>query len=401
MVRTLGDRIKHLVGTRWVVPSQTDPAGMYLVDVDSSNASCSCLDHTDRGSVCKHQLAVEIVRTKVTLPDGSTLEAERTRVSYKQNWTAYVRAQTEEKTRVQQLLRGLCDGIAQPEQESGRTRLLLSDVVYAGVMKIYTTMSSRRAMSDIKACGERGLLAKVPSAPSVNRYWERDDLTPLLTALVHESAAPLCAIETKFATDSTGFSTNTYQSWRETRWGDADEKLKRIQRWIKLHAQVGVDTNVIVSVAVTESNVSDFEMLTPLLTSSVERGFKVKQLSADKAYLGKETLEAIEAVGGVPLIPMKVNSTVTTKHCAAWKRLYHLYSANQVEFSKAYNVRQNVEATFSSIKRLLNGFVRAKSLAAQKNEVLGKCIAYNLTRLVHSIHELKIDPSFWSQLEVA
>jgi hypothetical protein len=37
---------------------------------------------------------------------------------------------------------------------------------------------------------------------------------------------------------------------------------------------------------------------------------------------------------------------------------------------------------------------------AQVNEVLLKCLCHNLSVLVHAIHELGIDPTFWSRLEV-
>jgi hypothetical protein len=73
---------------------------------------------------------------------------------------------------------------------------------------------------------------------------------------------------------------------------------------------------VITSVEATESNVADVGMLAPLLKSSVERGFTVKELSADKAYLSNDNLTAIEAAGGVPYIPFKSNSRGTGRTCA-------------------------------------------------------------------------------------
>jgi hypothetical protein len=41
-------------------------------------------------------------------------------------------------------------------------------------------------------------------------------------------------------------------------------------------------------------------MLEPLLKSSVERGFTVKELSEDKAYLSNEILTAVEAERSLP-----------------------------------------------------------------------------------------------------
>lgn len=44
--------------------------------------------------------------------------------------------------------------------------------------------------------------------------------------------------------------------------------------------------------------------------------------------------------------------------------------------------------------------LRANVLQAQINEVLLKCVCDNLSVLVHVIHELRIEPTFWSRLEV-
>jgi hypothetical protein len=189
------------------------------------------------------------------------------RITYKQAWPAYNRAQCEEKHRVQLLLRGLCDGIVQPLQVNGRPRLPLADVVYGATMKVYGGMSGRRSTSDAHACVERGLVRNAPSYNTVFRYLENPEMGPLLKTLVHESAAPLRAVETTFATDSTGFATSTYARWFDEKYGHE----KKCQRWIKLHAQVGTVTNVIASVEATESGVGDSVMLAPLL-KSVDRG---------------------------------------------------------------------------------------------------------------------------------
>jgi hypothetical protein len=54
-----------------------------------------------------------------------------------------------------------------------------------------------------------------------------------------------------------------------------------------------------------------------------------------------------------------------------------------------------------SVKRKFGASVRFKALPAQINETLLKCLCHNLSALVHAIHELKIDPAFWTRLEVA
>lgn len=213
---------------------------------------------------------------------------------------------------------------------------------------------------------------------------------------MHESAAPLRAVETQFATDATGFATSTYARWHDEKYGGE----RRCQRWIKLHAQVGTVTHVIASVAATESTIGDAPMLEPLLRSSVERGFVVKELSADKAYLSNENLVAIETAHAVPYITFKSNSKGTGES-DAWRRLWHMFEARNDEFLAHYHRRSNVESAFSMVKRKFGSSVRAKLLPAQINEVLLKCLCHNLSVLVHAIHELRIEPTFWTRMEVA
>ena len=72
-------------------------------------------------------------------------------------------------------------------------------------------------------------------------------MLPLLRTLVEESASPLKAIETNFAVDATGFSTQTYVRWFDHKHGED----RRVQKWIKCHAMIGVQTNVSSSVRAT------------------------------------------------------------------------------------------------------------------------------------------------------
>lgn len=71
---------------------------------------------------------------------------------------------------------------------------------------------------------------------------------------------------------------------------------------------VGTVTNVVTAVEVTESNVHDSVMLAPLVQRTAAN-FNVHEVSADKGYLGHANLATIEAIGAVPYIPFKNNST--------------------------------------------------------------------------------------------
>lgn len=110
-------RMKNL----WFVPSQNNSA-LYEVHLEGDTQTCTCMDFELRRTTCKHIHAVTFTMQRETRPDGSVLETRSVRVTYGQNWPAYNAAQTHEKERVAELLRGLCQGIVQPEQKRGRPR---------------------------------------------------------------------------------------------------------------------------------------------------------------------------------------------------------------------------------------------------------------------------------------
>jgi transposase len=389
-------RIKNVGGATWTVPSQTANSGAYMVNVMA--ATCSCPDYELRRTKCKHLWAVEIVKTIETAPDGSQVVTESvkvTRKTYTQDWPAYNAAQCAEKETVQKLLRDLCDGVqTAPHPGRGRKPLALSDAAYSMTMKVYTTVSGRRATTDIKACAEDGLIGRAPSYNSVFDYFDKPEMTPILVRLIEQSAVPLASVETSFAVDSTGFGTAVYRRWYDHKYG---REMKE-HAWLKAHAMVGTVTNVVTSVTVTDSTSNDSPEL-PVLVAGTAQRFQVAEVSADKAYLGHANLAAVEAVGAVPYVPFKSNSRADGP--PAWRRLWATFVYKQDEFLAHYHKRSNVESTFSAIKRKFGGAVRSKRFTAQVNEILCKILCHNLSVIVHAMHELGIEPTFGAANQVA
>lgn len=386
---------KHIAGDTYLVPSQTTASSGVGYVVNVSSGQCSCPDYETTGGVCKHMWALRVFRHEIEVPDGVVVVTD-VRVTYGQKWPAYNRAQCEEKSRVQLLLRGLCDGIAQPPQQLGRPRLALGDAIYGATMKVYGTMSGRRSTTDIRACENAGLMEHAPAYNTVFKYMADPSLTPILSTLIDESAKPLIAIEHDFAADATGFAAPTYARWFDYRHNED----RRVQNWVKLHAMVGTTTNVITTAVATEGSVNDSPQFERLVKHTKASGFDLREVSADKAYLSNANIAAVEAVGAMPYIPFKSNSTPHSGS-AAWRRLYHYYSLNREDFLKHYHKRSNVESTFSAVKRKFSANVRSKKPVAQMNEALVKCLCFNLSVLVHSIHEFGIEPKFWMPPEAA
>jgi transposase len=371
-------------GRHWLVPSQSGPE-RYLVDEDLR--ICTCSDFETNGQACKHVFAVQYTSFRRTNANGDVGVNQRYRVTYTQDWPAYNAAQTHEKERVAVLLRDLLGGVDDGVQTRGRPCIPLPDGLFCAVMKVYGGTSGRRADTDMREYAKKGLIAKAPAYNSIFKVLENPSVTPILTALISESAAPLSVVEQEFAIDSSGFSTGVYARWYDTKYG---RPMQRAQ-WLKAHVMVGVRTNVFASAIVTDASVADAIVLPDLVDRTAER-FHIERVSADKAYLSYNNLFAIAHHGAQPLIPFKSNSK---PGFGLWNRAYHLFMFERGKFLKHYHQRSNVETSFSMVKLKFGTKVRSKTETAMVNEVLCKLLCHNLCCLVHAFYELGIDATFW------
>ena len=386
-------------GDTWIVPSQSGDDKYKVNNTDPDWPTCTCIDFELRRARCKHIYAVEYTiereeKTKTTKTAKGektvTTVTETVKIRYKQVWSAYNNAQTNEKARFLALLSDLCSGIDEPIQTMGRTRIPMADMLFAAVYKIYSSVSSRRFMSDLKEEFVKGRMSKMPCYNSINNYIEDESMTPYLQALITLSSLPLKSVETAFAVDSSGFSTCQYQRWYDEKYGKEQSK----QDWVKAHVMCGVKTNIVTSAEISSAHVHDTNFFAPLVNETGKH-FDMREVSADKAYSNYANMRVVEARGAVPYIDFKVNASDKGK-CEVWNRMYHFYQYNREAFMEFYHKRSNVETTFSMIKAKFGGFVRAKLPTAQVNEVLCKILCHNLCVVIQSMAELGIEANFWN-----
>ena len=76
--------------------------------------------------------------------------------------------------------------------------------------------------------------------------------------------------------------------------------------------------------------------------------------------------------------------------------MYALFIFDKEEFEAHYHLRSNVETTFSAWKLKLGDSTKSINKVAQKNELLCKAIAYNITVLIREMFELGFMPNFIS-----
>lgn len=371
---------KGLDGRGWMVPSQSG-TGRYRVVKESEGFHCACPDFELTGRTCKHGFAVEFMLRRETRLDGTVIETRAARVTYSQPWTAYNKAQTTEKAQFCVLLRDLVADVPSPEQKRGRPQLPLNDMIFSACFKVYSTVSGRRFMTDLRGAKDAGFIDQTPHYNSIFNVLDRESLTPILQELITRSAMPLKALETDFAIDSTGFGTQNFYRHYSAKYGRETEK----RSYVKVHAMIGTTTNVITSAVVTDSGTGDSPMLAPLVTETAEH-FNVERVSADKAYGSVFNFNLIESFGAQPLVPFKSNA-IGTSASATWNRLFHYFQFQRDEFLARYHKRSNVESTFSAIKRKFGDTIRSKSPVAQRNEALLKVLCHNIVCLIHAVTE--------------
>ena len=376
----------------WLVPSQSNNA-KYQVNIQM--ATCTCLDHETRGVTCKHIYAARFVMKREQNADGSTTVTESLtvtetkRTTYLQNWSAYNEAQTHEQDKFQVLLADLCSGLVTNQPKTGRPRLPLSDAVFSIVFKVYSTVSQRRFVSDLREARNRGFIAKLPHFNSISNYLENAELTPILRTLITQSSLPLKSVETDFAADSSGFTTCRFTRWFDHKYGT----VKQEHEWVKCHLMCGVKTNIVTAVEIAGRFASDVKTF-PALVDATAKNFQMTEVSADKGYASKANSELVAGTGAIPYIAFSSHHTGTGD--GTWSKMFHYFQFKRTEFMAHYHKRSNVESTFSMMKRKFGDSLRSRTDVAMVNETLCKVLCHNLVVLIHEMSELNIDPVFWN-----
>jgi transposase len=264
--------------------------------------------------------------------------------------------------------------------------------VFACVFKVYTLFSARRSSSDFREAYRRGHTTKPIPGAKVPCFMENEELTTILKSLVGYSALPLRSVETKFAIDSSGFSTSKFDRWYDEKYGVTRQR----HAWVKTHIASGVKTQVITAVRILDKDAADSPQFTPLVKETA-KGFVIEEVSADAAYSSLANFEEVAACGGTAFIWFKANATGGIG--GLFEKMFHYFQFQQDEYLKHYHLRSNVESTFSMVKRKFGDSVKSRTETAMVNEVLCKIICHNLCCLIHAQCELGIEPIFWKDGE--
>lgn len=130
--------------------------------------------------------------------------------------------------------------------------------------------------------------------------------------------------------------------------------------------------------------------------------FKIREISADKAYSSRKNLQVVAELGALPYIPFKEGSTGKSKGTMIWGMMKRFYDNHREYFMDRYHKRSNAETVFSMMKRKFGHHLYSKSEVGQVNEILCKALAHNICVLIQEYFEMDIPirHNFCRKLEV-
>jgi Transposase DDE domain/SWIM zinc finger len=379
--------IERVAKNIFSVQSQSG-SGVYLVSTEGTRWKCICPDFLGHDLPCKHILAVRLHEKGISVRAAVEQEKLRPKPTYRQDWSAYNRAQRAELRLFDEVLFELVSEVEDPAppKRMGRPRLPLRDVLYSSVEKVYHGIPLRvtHGLSD-RALDDK----RVTSSPSCNMpsvILRRADVTPILQDLIAKSALPLAHVEDTFAVDSSGFRTTSFGAYYREKYGALTQNV-----WVKAHIVIGTQTHIVPTVKVTDARAGDSPEFPGLINGLVAAGFVLKEVYADKGYLAGVNYEAVREHGGTAYIMFKKDSHGHAKHPAVrsplWKKMWHLLQSDPKTFLDHYHKRENVEAVFAAVKKKLGETISSRDPVAQINELLCKVLAYNITVLIHESFE--------------
>jgi transposase len=297
----------------------------------------------------------------------------------KRDWRAYNLGQTSEKPMMLNIINALVRylNIKTVARRVGRPPAQISDMIQSCLIKTCCGMSSRRNIGELELAELRRYIDYKPHFNSIINYMNDSAITQYLYEINSKIVELVAPLEKCLAIDSTGISSASQDRWVKVRLD-----FQKHREYRKLHVVAGVKTHIIAYAIVTDGACADSPQFANLL-SGLSPSFKPKAICADAAYLSKENAQIVANMGAKPFIKPRSNIRPKNNGCLVWGNMIKLFVYNLEEFLKYYNLRVQVETTFSALKRKFNPYVKSKKPKAQENEILCKVICYNISVIIH------------------
>jgi hypothetical protein len=312
---------------------------------------------------------------------------KKPRRSYSQDWATYNEAQARELRDFYRLAPSLCRTIPDElslQQPRGRHRVPLADLSLVAILKAYLRFPGRilgtGSIDDsfVLELYKAGLISRPMCWNSVGSYLRNEQTAPVLQYLVETSALPLIPIEK----GDISFDSTIIDASVRVKKGDKRYRGQKEHRIMKMHLATGNLSNVVTACAIELPGAGEAPLFPGLLYQTA-KAFPVKNAFGDSAYRSIENYELVKRMGVAGWLAFRDSDTGAGG--GNFEEVYHWSKAHREEWRAMYFMRNNVETTFSSFKRVLANGIRHKTATLRnrqevslKNELYSMVVAYNL-----------------------
>jgi transposase len=292
------------------------------------------------------------------------------------------------------VLRALLRTVDEPPRRTRHERLPLDDMLFILITKVFFRFSSADHCLFLELLHpDLQPLGRIPHRNSIINCMRMERLRPILEALVCTCSRVLILYTgVLFAIDGTPMLTPGYYESKDKKTG----KLYERRNWIRLHMICDVLTGVVTAVRADSNKVSEQKYFKVLIDETINLGFHVEAVAADKYYCTKDNVRwASEERGIETNITLKKNAVRSKKNSdPAWDENYDRAKSVDPDVKVKFHQRAIIESVNAFIKGKYGGELFSKSAAGQYNEALCKVICRNLIVLIRYSRKMGLTPGF-------
>ena len=258
----------------------------------------------------------------------------------------------------------------------GRPKADFKAIIKGLLVMSYHGFSYRRALSDLRSIHNTGLISFVPSRSVLNLYANDVNTKQLISRMIQASATFFTEDENTIILDSTWMALQMYVGGYEK----VHDKKSGFDKCRKLHIAVLKNSKAIGYATTSKGTAHDSPFFEELVSTIVHNGFSITSLLADAGYSSKENYAICKELGiQDAYIDFRSNATAKRAKSDLWREKIKLFREQKEIWHESYKFRSIVEGVFSAIKRKHLNYLRSRNEVAQDNELLLKCLVYNIT----------------------
>ena len=258
------------------------------------------------------------------------------------------------------------------------------------IIRQYLDVSFRELCSILSSL--RAWKGGVPDHSTLVKFSRRVE-TGLLDRVLRAVAGILCGTDMTVAIDSTGFSCSNasrhfVKRLKEmsggTVYSGGNEK-----RFSKASLAVDTRTKMILACDCVDSGYADVKRMTFLVDDLADGGFSVRYVVADKGYDAEYVhVEIRTRLKAEAFIPVRKNEPARMESSRVSTKGFNRGRMKFFFNERIYGRRALVETVNSMIKRKMGDTVYGRTESSRHKEVLFKCIAHNIRRMMDAGHSL-------------